>query len=279
MKKLFALLTVCAVFVACNDKDDDTPIFKYLTFEQVEETALAGPTSKGENLYSAYEIGEPGYDENSLPYTGYYDKETDLQWGLNIDNGDWNPSGEPEIYAGGIAVSRWNNKKKEGYDNQCSVYYGNKSGDRKGGKDGSPTFAVAYCPVSATEPVSIGFKDAEAEHVIESIWVNNSTYAVMSMTMGDGYANPLNKENNGWLKLKITGKNKDGLKTGSVEFYLADFREANSPGIVYEWSEIDLSVLRKVHKLEFSLTGSDNDPDYGLRTPAYFCMDNIKVRL
>jgi hypothetical protein len=83
-----------------------------------------------------------------------------------------------------------------------------------------------------------------------------------------------------WFLLTITAKDKAGAATGEkVEFYLADFRTAESKGVVTGWERVDLSPLGdKVHSLEFSLWSSDTST-YGentyMNTPAYFCFDDV----
>ena len=58
---------------------------------------------------------------------------------------------------------------------------------------------------------------------------------------------------------------------GSVDFYLA-----HNGSIVNTWQSVDLSSLSAAKTLEFDLTSSDTGP-YGMNTPAYFAMDNLKL--
>ena len=69
-----------------------------------------------------------------------------------------------------------------------------------------------------------------------------------------------------------------GESTGSVDFYLADYRYADSSQdyIVNAWEYIDLSSLGSVDELSFSLSSSDNG-SFGMNTPNYFAIDNIGV--
>jgi len=80
------------------------------------------------------------------------------------------------------------------------------------------------------------------------------------------------------LKVTFQGFNKAGKKVGTpIDYYLADFRTPDSPGIITEWSKVDLSSMGKIHKLGFYMSGTDNG-DWGINTPTYFCMDDIAVR-
>jgi hypothetical protein len=80
-----------------------------------------------------------------------------------------------------------------------------------------------------------------------------------------------------WFKLTIKGIDAQGHYTSSVDFYLADFRfkDNKKDYIVDKWSWVDLSSLGNVVKLEFRLSSSDNNAQFGMNTPSYFCFDNV----
>ena len=103
--------------------------------------------------------------------------------------------------------------------------------------------------------------------VVPGFWINNSIYAVNSMSNGDGYAKKFGKDD--WFKLTINGYlNGMGIDT-QVEVYLAKDGQ-----YIGKWTYVDLSQFGPVDALTFSLSSSDNG-DYGMNTPAYFCMDNF----
>jgi hypothetical protein len=229
---------------------------------------LAGPTSYGENLYSGHESQYFGYDDAA---TGLF---------MMINESIW--TGEIDFYGGGIAISQWNDMTTEGYINQCSVYYKDPV-TGKGGYKGSNTFAVA---TGYNEPRMLGdarsiisFRNEEMgtneECVFDHFYVTNNTYATLSMKNGDAVAKQFGSGD--WFKLVIEGFDKSDTSTGTVEFYLADFREASSPGIITEWTKVDLSPLGSVAAIKFDLQSSDTG-DYGMNTPAYFCFDNLAVK-
>ena len=97
------------------------------------------------------------------------------------------------------------------------------------------------------------------------------------MKNGENYTKKF--EQGDWFKLTITGLNADGETTGTVDFYLADLRSENESEhyILNEWKWCDLSSLGEVKRLEFTMSSTDNDPQWGMNTPAYFCMDNLGV--
>jgi hypothetical protein len=177
----------------------------------------------------------------------------------------------PTFYNGGIAISQWNNTTTAGYTNQCSVYY-NDATTHKGGYKGSNTFAVSYGNSSVSFRNSA--KGTNKECVFDHFYVTNTTYAVLAMKNG---AAPAKQFGDGdWFKLVIEGFNKSGVSTGEVEFYLADFRTPSSPGIITEWTKVDLWPLGSVAEIKFDLQSSDTG-DWGMNTPAYFCFDNLAV--
>ncbi len=120
--------------------------------------------------------------------------------------------------------------------------------------------------------------------------ITNTTYAAISMRDGDSFAkqfgSPLDAYGNTdgtngedffkvWIICESTGGQKD-----SIEFYLADYRFADSTQgyIVDTWETIDLTVMPfQVDNINFRFESSDNHPTFGMNTPAYFAIDDIKT--
>lgn len=163
-------------------------------------------------------------------------------------------------YWWGFAYSNVQNSTDGSWTNQ----YAAKPG---GGFGGAGTYAVGYIgPVGVAFPAPVtvsGFRAANTTY----------TYAVMTETDPNGFSTPLSASN-GWLKLSVVGS-LGGVGGSTVEMYLADYRTAGSPGALASWAWLDLTPLGTVDALSFSITGSDNDPIFGLNTPAYFAMDNL----
>ena len=81
-----------------------------------------------------------------------------------------------------------------------------------------------------------------------------------------------------YFRLTILGRDAANNSTGSVEFYLADYRFANNSldYIVSQWTTVDLSSLgATTTSLQFALDSTDNDPVFGMNTPAYFAIDDV----
>lgn len=205
---------------------------------------------------------------------------------VSLNRGAYQPdSYEYHRCGGGFWGSNYNDMTSVGVMNHSSVYYSDAVTGR-GGHGGSEYFAV--CFESSSSGISytnaqIGFADDATERVFDHLWVNNTTFAVLDMEGAQGALNEqFSYSRKSWCKLVVTGVRADGSESGSVEFYLADFRTPDAGGIVREWSRIDLAALGSVHSLKFSMDSSDKDTFLGaeaLNNPAYFCVDDIAVRM
>ena len=155
-----------------------------------------------------------------------------------------------------------------GPDNQYSAYPGI-------GAQGSANYGVAFLgqPVGPTVTFA-------TPSVVSGAYFTNTTYAALSMLNGDGFAKKfggVSGNDPDFLELIITGKDISGNTTGTVDFFLADYRFADNSKdhIVNAWTPVDLSALGAVKQLTFGLVSSDNNPKFGMNTPAYFAMDSL----
>jgi hypothetical protein len=275
MQKFLTLAVVVTAFAStsvmtgCNSDVD--PRFEknlMLDFESATVEYLAGPTIACENFYS---------DFDGIQYKGYTDETTNLKLSINATVGE----GYRSWF--GAAVSNLTDKTTAGLTNQCSVY-------GTGGQGGSKNFAVVACDSFDPSVNTLAFAEPTVETSFSHLWVTNTTYAALSMLNGDSYARkfayPTEATENteatpgDWFLLTITAKDSAGLATGEkVEFYLADFRTAESKGVVTGWEKVDLSPLGdKVHSIHFSLWSSDTSTsgeNTYMNTPAYFCFDDV----
>jgi hypothetical protein len=145
------------------------------------------------------------------------------------------------------------------------------------GQGGSSNYAV--CSI-LTEPPTIKFK---TPCTVGGLYVTNNNYAYYSMLNGDAFAKKFGGESGDDLDfflLTITGKDSYGVITGTVDFYLADFRfkDSNDDYILDTWEYVDLTSVGTVKSLEFTLSSSDMTGDW-VNTPAYFALDSIEYRL
>lgn len=142
------------------------------------------------------------------------------------------------------------------------------------GQNGSANYGIGY--IGWVEPPVITLDIAG---VVDGLYVTNNNYAYYSMLNGDAFAKKFGGNSGGdedWLLLTITGKDAVGSATGTVDFYLADYRFADNGQdyIVNTWEYVDLSSLGAVKNLEFNLSSSDVG-DWGMNTPAYFALDTV----
>ncbi len=110
-----------------------------------------------------------------------------------------------------------------------------------------------------------------AAAVVPGMYVCNNVYALNSMKNGDDIAgDPFGAED--FFLLTIGGSKEGKAVNTTVEFYLGQ-----GTNFVTEWTYVDLSKLGEVDELTFSLSGSRTG-DWGLNTPAYFCIDNLGAK-
>ncbi len=144
------------------------------------------------------------------------------------------------------------------------------------GQNGSSNYAVGYVNTYASTLPTLTLNN---ERVIDGLYVTNNNYAYYSMLNGDAYAKKFGGDTGDdpdWFLLTITGKDEFGQLTGSVDFYLADYRFSDNSldYIVNTWEWVDTSTLGIVKSLEFSLSSSDVG-QWGMNTPAYFVIDTV----
>jgi hypothetical protein len=141
------------------------------------------------------------------------------------------------------------------------------------GQNGSANYGIGYVGWAELPVITLG-----TAGIVDGLYVTNNNYAYYSMLSGDVYAKKFGGSSNDedWFLLTITGKDVVGAATGTIDFYLADYRFADNSEdyIVKTWEYVDLSSLGVVKSLEFSLSSSDIG-GWGMNTPAYFALDTI----
>lgn len=244
-----------------------------ITFEELP--FAAGDYENGANLPGSETIVNDPWADGSVPSQG--SKSSSFTSGAGISgtfsNNHTNVYTEPDgagdvayDYWDGWAYSRTTDTVTSGFGNQYSSVAG-------GGASGSDNYAVAYGSVAIDLNSSTDFTGL-------GLMVTNTTYAHNSMRDGDFFGKMfggVSGDDADWFLLTIQGWN-GGLSTGTVEFYLADYRFTNNSldYLVDEWAFVDLSALGTIDELGFSLSSSDNGA-FGMNTPASFAIDNIGV--
>lgn len=173
----------------------------------------------------------------------------------------------------GYSYSNMTDVTTPGYDNQHSAIPG-------AGAEGSANYAVAHdaSGYGAQAPTFL-LEDTFDGRLLTGAFVTNATYTYLSMLEGDDFAKQFGGTDGSdpdWFLVTFTGYDGKGNETGTVEFYLADFRadEAADDYLVNEWTWVDFTALGEVEEVRAVLTSSDIG-DWGMNTPAYFAIDQI----
>lgn len=173
----------------------------------------------------------------------------------------------------GFAYSNQTDVAASGFGNQFSAYHLPAGG----GASGSAQFGVgfAYFRGEAAITLPAGFRPG-------SVRLTNVTYAALSMRDGDSFAKKFggaSGDDPDFFSVTFHGLDAGGLSTGSVEFFLADFRFPDNAQdyIVSAWTAVDLSPLGAATRtIELEFASSDVGP-FGLNTPTYVALDNFTL--
>lgn len=198
-------------------------------------------TFAGSMLLEGGYMNQMSYTEDPWTFINEYDQSY----------GSWN----------GFAFSVLNDTKTAGYANQYSVYC----------EDNSSTFAVAYYEAYTKTPALFRVNDGQVRR-LRSVEVCNATYAALDMINGSAFSKKFGSGD--WFKVTFTGYDVYGNVSGTVDFYAVDYRN-NKSYVCNSWTKVDLSSLGAVYKVEITMDSSDVDPEWGVRTPCYICLDNL----
>ncbi len=165
----------------------------------------------------------------------------------------------------GFSISNMKDSVTSGWENQYSAITAS-------GVDQSDNYAVVYVP---------GELKMEFENPVKlsGFYITNNTYTYLSMKFGDAFTKKFGGADDSdpdYLKLIVTGADALGNVTDSVEFFLADFTFENNKEdyILKNWEWVDLTSLDTVSEISLQLESTDVG-DFGMNTPAYFCIDNF----
>lgn len=167
----------------------------------------------------------------------------------------------------GWALSSVSNSTTAGFTNQYAAYPGSGSGSAAYGVGFGNTY--------------LSFADTVQ---VQKVDLANTTYAALSMLNGDRFAKKFGGTSGNdpdFLKLTITGysgSNRTGSATGSMDYYLADYRFSDNTQdfVRNQWNSVDLTGLGQVRSIGFQFDSSDTGT-FGINTPTYFALDNLSV--
>lgn len=240
MKKnlIYLLLIVAVSFASCTKENEiEATIVLNLENKLTEaETEWTGDTSG--------ELDDAGYYNNSFN-DGFFKFN-------NFNNPEW-------FIWGGFAYTNKSDVTTGDYTNNSAI-----TGKAKTGS--------VYLTVNSNDftPAKLSFVSNELT-LLKGMYITNATYAYKVIKEGNDFTKAF--ESGDWFKLSIIGYDDASQKTGSVDYYLADYRDGKS-FILNEWEWIDLAPLGYVNSVKFEMTSSDVG-EWGMNTPAYFCIDDI----
>ncbi len=245
---LVVLFIGISTFTSCSDDDEDkNKKIEVITFNLTEKESEF-KTDKGDKFGESY----PGYtlhqyafndSKNRVSFSHYYTPETG--------------------FAGGFTYTNKTNTKNPNYTNLSAITAKGKSGS-------------TYLTGSTGQETKITINNPE--YAFKEMWVTNAAYAYLVIKDGsESGASILGKDfvDGDYFKLIVTGYTAKKEKIGSIDFYLADYRNGKKE-LVNEWKRIDLGSFKEAEYIEFTMDGTDKN-DYGLITPQYFCLDAITL--
>ena len=174
----------------------------------------------------------------------------------------------------GFAYSNKKDSVTVGFRNQYSARPGKAAVGTK--------YAVAFGQTNGLRLLS-----AARGKGLSGMWITNSTYAYQSILNGNSFSRKFGDTTGtksglpqgtypDFFKLTIRGYLNGTKKTDTVDFYLADYRAADSVNdyIVKDWKWVSLTSLGNVDSVAFELNSSDTG-EFGMNTPSYFCLDEF----
>jgi hypothetical protein len=209
--------------------------------------------SKPDTAYINYSASgtDVGFDDGLAHFPCVYDTDYGGSW------------------ASGFAYTNWTDSVTSGYTNEYSA-------KTAIGYNGSHNYVTAFVsnPITYAYNVNINLTGAAIGKTVFGFEITNSTYAYNSMKYGDMFDTAFHHGD--WFLLTIKGYRDSMLTPDSVNFYLADYRFADTDSnyILNTWQWVNLTSLGHVDSLQFSLSASDTGA-YGMNVPAFFCMDNF----
>ena len=166
--------------------------------------------------------------------------------------------GEAGVYYFGNIVS---NKKGKTYD-----FYADSDKSACGGAHKGKNFQVWTASYTGFDRVFL--KQAA---VVPGFYVNNTAWVVDAILNGDGMGGDAFAEGD-FFTLTINAYLNGEAVNNEVKVELAKGTE-----YIKDWTYVDLSSLGEIDVLTFSLSSSKAN-DYGMTTPAYFCIDDFGAK-
>lgn len=173
----------------------------------------------------------------------------------------------------GASYSNVDDATTPGFGNQYAAFPGTDA--TPDGPEDSGIYAIL-------DPTDSSFINLPTGQTIQSARVTNTTFAALSMQIGDSFAKAfggVTGDDPDFFSVTFIGHdetNGGGSITGEVEFFLADFRSADNGQdfIVDAWELVDLTGLGDARSFKLSFASSDVG-QFGINTPTYVALDDL----
>lgn len=232
-----AIATVVVAFSSCSEDEEKTVTVNFNGLLLEAESEYVGPR------------------EGELPENVYYYEST-FNDPTNTVTFSHYATAAGDYFGGGFTYTNKTDKTTNGFTNSSAITGKGQYGDTymTCNADGTYRYAVIKLKSSTT---------------VKGAYFTNSTYGYLTMRDGGEFGAKVFGTDD-WFKVIVTGKNK-GTATSSLDIYLA--KDGN---IVNTWIWQDLTTLGIVDELNFSFESTDNG-QFGMNTPAYFCLDGLTI--
>ena len=240
---------------------------KKLSFSLLAMIAILSATAQHRSTFDDLGLSPDSYWNGSNLSGGFLDGDAYFTNVYDTSNGGF--------WSGGFAYSN----KKINLDTLSAVsidsdYQYNTAAST--GVFGSSAFGVCHTGGNTT----IGLKGFATGRQVFGFYVTNTAYDYLSMKFGDGSAKKFGGATGtdpDWFRLTVTGWYQGVPIPDSINFYLADFRSPDTTlhYILNTWQFVNLLPLGYVDSLTFMLSSDDTAGGLGMRTPAFFDLDNF----
>ena len=180
---------------------------------------------------------------------------------FNSTVADWGESGMG--YSGTQVVNYTKGYVEEDFSN---AYLPSASGAAQGENYATVNIMALFEQIHFTKTTLSGMAITNTQKVVDAIVKGDG----MSVEEA-GKSLPFHQDD--YFKLTITGLLGDSV-SGSLDFYLADFRTKGEWKYAENWQWVELKTLGEIDGLQFALETTKKN-SWGATTPSYFCIDNI----
>jgi hypothetical protein len=216
------------------------------------------------------------FNELGLSQNSYFDG-----YGFSATTGSWTSQGasfHTNQYGPGWSYSNVNDPTTPGFGNQWAAITGTGVGGTGNYVQGTIGFDFGTnAAIPAVINLPIGYRPS-------SVQATNTSYTYYSMRDGDAFATKfggVSGNDPDFFKVTFsgfTGLDGTGAATGSVDFFLGDYRFANNAldYLVNQWTNVDLTNLGNAASIAIIFEGSVFSDGF-LATPTYVAIDNLAL--